>query len=235
MPSAIVLSVCIVTIRPASSDLFAASAPFACTLSATVPPLSVTSAEMRFANASVVLIASANSTSPSSRSVRAAAPMPDSTASIGSGTPITPVEATATRFSEEMLAPAAASRCILAASSSPVTPVAAFALPELTTTAWMCARSQCSRQRSTGADWVPERVNRAALVVLWVSQTSRPRSGAPPSLIPHATPAARNPCGRPPPRVSIRCGGASIHRERKKPVAAVLTRSPPPPVARTSG
>ena len=58
------------------------------------------------------------------------------TLSTSSGTPITPVEATATRSSGTPAAIAAAP-CMRAASSSPRRPVAALALPELATTARM--------------------------------------------------------------------------------------------------
>ena len=80
----------------------------------------------------------------------------------------------------------AAAPCMRAASSRPRLPVAAFALPELTTT----ARSASSRQRvwhsSTGAASTPERVKRAALTVPGSEQTSSPRSGSPDGLIPAA-------------------------------------------------
>ena len=65
-----------------------------------------------------------------------AAAIPRMTLSVSSGTPITPVEAIATRSSATpaTIAPAP---CIRAASSSPRRPVAALALPELATTARM--------------------------------------------------------------------------------------------------
>ena len=69
--------------------------------------------------------------------------------------------------------------------------MAALALPEFTTTARIASNVQRSRHSSTGADCVPERVKRAALVVSGASETSSPRSGAAGSLIPHCTPAAR--------------------------------------------
>ena len=53
---------------------------------------------------------------------------------------------------------------------------------------------------------------------------------APLGLSPHATPAARNPFGRPS-STSVACAGASIQREPKNP----FTRCPPPPGGRTSG
>ena len=96
---------------------------------------------------------------------------------MSSGTPITPVEATAT-WSSGTCAAIAAAPCMRAASSSPRPPVAALALPELAIT----ARSAPSRQRSwvssTGAATTPERVKRAALTVSGGSETSRPMSQA---------------------------------------------------------
>ncbi len=67
---------------------------------------------------------------------RARPPMPRMIFSVSSGTPITPVDAIATRSSgtPATIAPAP---CIRAASSSPRRPVAALALPELATTARM--------------------------------------------------------------------------------------------------
>ena len=117
------------------------------------------------------------------------------TARASSGTPITPVEQTAT-WSSGTPAHIAAAPCIFAASWRPIEPVAAFALPLLTTTARIASRRQRSRVSSTGAAAVPERVNRAALVVCAASLTSRPTSVPPDGLIPAATPAARKPSGR---------------------------------------
>ena len=57
-------------------------------------------------------------------------------------------------------------------------------------------------------------VKRAALTGFSASQTSSPRSRLPLGLIPHATPAARKPAGRPAsgPR-SLTCAGAGTQRE----------------------
>ena len=73
---------------------------------------------------------------------------------------------------------------------------------------------------STGAASVPDFVNRAALVVVGASETSRPRSLAPLGLTPQATPAARKPFGRPPVSMIRACSGFSIQRELKKPASA---------------
>ena len=131
-----------------------------------------------------------------------------------SGTPITPVEHTATRSAATPPANAAAP-CIFVAASSPRRPVAALALPELATT----ARKPSSRQRScvssTGAASTPDRVKRAALVASTRSHTSRPTSGLPLGLIPARPEAARKPRGRPP-GSSATWSGRSIQRESKK-------------------
>ena len=145
------------------------------------------------------------------------------TLSTSSGTPITPVDATAT-WSSGTRAAIDAPPCMRAASSSPRRPVAAFALPELAT----IVRIEPSRQRScvsrTGAASTPERLKRAALTVSGMSDTSRPRSGAPDGLSPHATPAARKPFGRPP-SASVTWAGVSTQREANAVIrAAPATR-----------
>ena len=109
-------------------------APLAWALMRTAPDGSCTSSEQRFSNASVVMIASLNAASPSALIPREHSSSPLSTFSPGSGTPITPVEQTATR-SSVVAATIAAPPCIFAASSRPGRPVAALALPELTATA----------------------------------------------------------------------------------------------------
>ena len=78
---------------------------------------------------------------------------------------MTPVEATAT-WSACTPPAMAAAPCILAASSIPRPPVAAFALPELATTTRSASSRERSRVTSTGAASTPERVKRAALVVV---------------------------------------------------------------------
>ena len=180
----------------------------------------------RFSNASVVAIARQRSPSPpgasSPRAARIAPIMP----SIGSGTPITPVEATATCSSWTPAAIAAAP-CMRAASSSPRRPVAAFALPALTTTARSASSRQRSWQSTTGAARTPERVKRAAETVSGSSETSRPRSRSPDGLIPARTPAARKPAASP--SRSVTPAGGSTQRE------AQLMPAPRARRARTSG
>ena len=148
-------------------------APLACAVSRTVPDGSATSTSISLANLSVVRIASEKSIWPYSRSSARARAIPLIATPASSGTPITPVEATATWSSG---APPAidAAPCMRAASSKPRLPVAALALPELAT----ITRSASSRVRSlvstTGAASTPERVNRAAETHAGSEQTIRP-------------------------------------------------------------
>ena len=153
------------------------------------------------------------------------------TPSIGSGTPITPVEATATRSSWTPDAIAAAP-CIRAASSSPRFPVAAFALPEFTTTARIASSRQRAWHSSTGAASTPERVKRAALTVSGSEQTSSARSGSPDGLMPAGTPAARKPAARPPSGTSVTAAGGSTQRDEN--AATGVTRAPRARRGRTS-
>ena len=81
---------------------------------------------------------------------------------------------------------AAAAPCVLAASSRPRCPVAAFAQPELASTTRSASSRQRSRLTSTGAAGVPVRGEaRGARRARSASQTSSPRSGLPLGLIPH--------------------------------------------------
>jgi hypothetical protein len=176
------------------------------------------------------MIAVAKSTSPSGRSSERARARPPTTARESSGTPMTPVEATATRSASTPPAIAAAP-CILAASSMPRPPVAALALPELAATTRSASRRERSRVTSTGAAKTPERVKRAALVASGASQTSRPTSVPPLGLMPAATPAARKPAGRPPAASSRTQSGTSTQREEKN----GLTAARPSRRCRTSG
>ena len=205
-------------------------APFAWALIRTVPAGSSTSSESSFSNASVVAIARQKARSPSGASSPRAARIAFIMPSIGIGTPITPVEATATRSSRTPAAIAAAP-CIRAASSSPRLPVAAFALPEFTTTAPSASRRQRERHSSTGAAGAPERVKRAALTASGSEQASSPRSGSPDGLMPAVTPAARKPAASPPPGCSVTPAGRLDPARRRTRVTA----GPRARRARTSG
>ena len=103
-----------------------------------------------FACVSVVRIASAASSPPWGESAAAAASTPASTRSIGIGAPITPVERTSTCSGARPSRPAARS-AVAIASASPCAPVAAFAMPELITTACGSALSRWRFDTTTGA------------------------------------------------------------------------------------
>src|SRR2546422_2079988 len=122
----------------------------------------------------------------------------------GRCSPITPVEATST-FSASMPAMRAKARAVLRATASPRSPVAAFAHPEFATIA-RAAPPVFMREaelRRTGAAGKRFVVNSAAAEAGRSEKNrARSRSGffAAPArfarLMPHETPAARNPRGR---------------------------------------
>ena len=91
----------------------------------------------------------------------AAAAMPGSIFSISSGTPITPVEATATSSTGSRRC-CAVRRRMRAASPRPSLPVQALALPAFTTTACRRSQAEVSRVRRTGAAAAALPVNVAA-------------------------------------------------------------------------
>jgi hypothetical protein len=111
--------------------------------------------------------------------------------STGSCTPITPVERTSTCAGSSPSA-AAASACVARAAASPCSPVAAFAIPELTTTACGSATASASCDTSTGAAFRRLAVNIAAPTAGAIDRTSA-RSGDE-RRMPAATAAASNPC-----------------------------------------
>ena len=113
------------------------------------------------ATVSVVMMASAASPPPSADSSAAAASTPGSSWSIGSRTPIRPVEATATSVAEQ---PSAAATCSAVAwvSWKPGAPVQALAPPELSTTASTRPSEATWRLHTTGAAWTRLPVKTAA-------------------------------------------------------------------------
>ena len=119
---------------------------------------------------------------------------PARSASIGSGLPITPVEQTTTS-SAAMPSAARSPPPSRARRRMPWAPVQAFALPELTTTARARPSARCSRESTTGAAARRLRVNAPAAAAA-PSQATSARSGAPDSLMPQVTPAARKPRGK---------------------------------------
>ena len=106
-------------------------APFA------IPPTVKPSCEASavFGPLSVVRIASAAGGPPSGESATAASSTPARSFASGSRGPITPVESTTTSAGRSPSA-AATWTAVCSASSSPARPVAAFATPALTMTAW---------------------------------------------------------------------------------------------------
>ncbi len=142
---------------------------------------------------SVVLIATAASSPPSGESSPPAAAMPAVTRSIGSRTPIRPVEHTATSCGSTSTAPAVRS-AIRRASTAPACPVQALAPPELRTTADIRPSARARRVQRTGAAWTRLEVKTPAAARDGPRFTTRARSRSPDSLMPAATPQARNPC-----------------------------------------
>ena len=105
-------------------------APFAMPVTRIAPPPTVTSRDTSLRTVSVVMMASAARSQPSSarseRTAEAAAPM----RSTGSGSPMTPVENGRTSSARQPAALASSSQ-VCRAAERPASPVPALALPEL--------------------------------------------------------------------------------------------------------
>ena len=167
-------------------------APFATpTTRALVFGPSGTRCSARFSKRSVVMIARTKSSSPSARAPRTSRGVACTMRSIGSGCPITPVDATSTRFLSQPMARAAYS-AIAAASNTPLSPVQALALPLLTMMARATPALTLLSDSSTGAARTRFWVNTAA-VGTSSSATTSPRSGRPRRLMPATMPANLNP------------------------------------------
>ena len=123
-------------------------APFAIPPMRTVPPERRTSRSAIFGRVSVVMIARDASSQPDSES--AMRPIAGPTRSIGSGTPMTPVLATAISCASTC-SRAAAAVAMSTASRSPCGPVQAFALPEFTTMPRRCPLERCFLVTTQGA------------------------------------------------------------------------------------
>jgi hypothetical protein len=143
---------------------------------------------------SVVLIASAAGRPPARDAPATAAPTPGSSLSIGSRSPIRPVEQTAISPGES---PIAAARCSAVAwvSRNPARPVHALAPPELSTTARTRPPLTTWRVQITGAACTRLDVKTAAAAREGPSFSTTARSIWPDSFSPAVTPAARNPSG----------------------------------------
>src|SRR5262245_35716159 len=119
--------------------------------------------------------------------------MPASTGAIGIGMPMRPVEHTSTSVAATPR-PSAASSHMRSASARPVSPVAALALPELSTTAAARPSARWRRLICTGAAVARLVVKTpAALTGARFAVATSDRSGAPEALMPQAIPAASNP------------------------------------------
>ena len=145
-----------------------------------------------FATESVVMIASAASEPPSADNALQAASTPLSSAVMGSRSPMSPVEQTATSIgaTPRSSATCSAVRCV---SANPAGPVQALAPPELRTTARNRPSSAHCAVHRTGAALTRLVVNTAAASWRGPSLTTRATSAFPEDLRPAATPAARNP------------------------------------------
>jgi hypothetical protein len=148
---------------------------------------------------SVVMMASAATGPPSRLSAFTAASTPARSLSIGSRSPIRPVEHTATSAGPTMRRPrlnrAAVNSAVAWVSWNPCGPVHALAPPELSTTArTMPALSTCWLH-STGAALTRFAVNTPAAVASGPSLTTSATSSPPDAFSPAATPLARNPFG----------------------------------------
>jgi hypothetical protein len=144
-----------------------------------------------FAAVSVVMIACADAAPPSRESEAAAARTPATTFESGSSVPITPVDSTSTS-SASRSSRRAVSAAVARASSSPRSPVAAFATPEFVTTACGSASSRCSFEMTTGAASIRFAVNIAAPVARPTDRTSD-RSSRSFFRMPQWTPLATKP------------------------------------------
>ncbi len=146
------------------------------------------------ATVSVVLMASAASSPPPALSAAAAAATPGSSRSIGSRSPMSPVEQMATSAAET---PSSSATCsaVRWVSRKPSGPVQAFAPPEFSTTASTRPSDTTCRDQTTGAAWTRLVVKTAAAACSGPSLTTSATSGRPLGLRPAVTPAARNPWG----------------------------------------
>ncbi len=177
------------------------------------------------ATVSVVMMARAASWPPLGWRPAASEGTPAATMSMGSGMPINPVEHTSTASGSQPMA-AAVSAHMRAAWATPSAPVAALALPLLSTTAAACP--------PVAARWARVTCTGAAASLFWVkvaaALTGRPsavatsdRSGSPEGLMPAATPLATNPAGvvtltgTPPPRRGRRSRAVRAPRWRTAP------------------
>src|SRR5215813_3123283 len=139
-------------------------------------------------------MASAAASPPTREASATAASAPASRSSIGSRSPIRPVEQMAISPADS---PSVAARrsALVWVSVKPSGPVQAFAPPELRSTARTRPPRTTCCVHSTGAAFTRLAVNTAAAARDGPSLTTTATSRAPDGLSPAATPAARNPSG----------------------------------------
>ena len=130
-------------------------APLAMPVTVTGTPPTLTRREAALGTVSVVMMALAAANQPSARAAARAAGNPRMILSVGSGSMITPVENGSTSSGAQSMSRATATHSARA-SAKPRSPVPAFALPALTTSARKsltaaCCRARCSRHTVTGA------------------------------------------------------------------------------------
>src|SRR5271166_5463267 len=159
------------------------------------PPEATERRKAIFTTVSVVLIASAAASPPAREASATAASTPGRSLSIGSRSPIRPVEQTA--ISPAPTSPSAAARCsaVACVSWKPSGPVQALAPPELSTTARTRPPLTTWRVQVTGAACTRLVVNTAAADHEGPSFRTTATSGWPDCFSPAVTPAARKPSG----------------------------------------
>ena len=190
-------------------------APFA------IPPMMkpVVSITDSLATVSVVMIACAASTPPSPEREAKAASTPAASLSIGSRSPMSPVEHTPISAAPVSVPSAVRSAATISAvrwvSWNPAEPVHAFAPPEFRTTARSDPASSTCWDHITGAALNRLLVNTPAATCSGPSFTTNATSFEPEALSPAATPAARKPRAALTLMVlSHRSGGPSPHQGR---------------------
>ncbi len=145
--------------------------PLAMPLSVTLVPSIVVVRVAILGKVSVVMIARAASAQASPRRLGARLDSRPVILSSGSGSPITPVEATKASSGAQLNSRPVASTVRLT-EASPIRPVNALALPELTTIARALPPGRQARHQSTGADDVSDLVSAPPIVVPGCSSTT---------------------------------------------------------------
>ena len=154
--------------------------------------------------------------------------IPASTLSMGMGSPIRPVEHTATSVPATPSACAVAS-AIACASLSPWAPLHAFALPALMTSAWSDPSAIIFCDHFTGAALTRLRVKTPAALNSGPSLTTSAMSDFPDGLIPAVVAPAAKPCAASTPIVMVLFSFVCFCRMNSS--VARPFKEPPPPAA----